>query len=150
MGSWDCYCAICGGPFGGSQISRKPRTSRFLRRRAQEAIERQERGLADDESVFDASDESDGGGEDDDGESLDSGDEEWTYDCEVITEDDVRWTEIAHVIGSAHRVKGVSKYAGNHFLYSLAPQSTPWISLPECSRDLVGSLDDPPHILRWT
>ena len=32
MGSWDCYCAICGGPFCSSSVAAAPRSDRFLRR----------------------------------------------------------------------------------------------------------------------
>ncbi|KAL9468516.1 hypothetical protein ACSS6W_010210 [Trichoderma asperelloides] len=32
MGSWDCYCAICGGPFCTLSVAQKPRSQRFFRR----------------------------------------------------------------------------------------------------------------------
>lgn len=32
MGSWDCYCAICGGPFSTCSVAEKSRSERFFRR----------------------------------------------------------------------------------------------------------------------
>lgn len=32
MGSWDSYCAICGGPFRTLGVAENPRSERFLRR----------------------------------------------------------------------------------------------------------------------
>ncbi|KAL7925725.1 hypothetical protein ACQKWADRAFT_282837 [Trichoderma austrokoningii] len=32
MGSWDCYCGICGAPFGALPVAQNPRSERFLRR----------------------------------------------------------------------------------------------------------------------
>lgn len=32
MGSWDSYCAICGGPFHQLAVAQEPRSERFFRR----------------------------------------------------------------------------------------------------------------------
>lgn len=107
MGSWDCYCAICGGPFGGADVSRKPRTARFRRKMAKTIAKCQERGVPDDEDVSSASEDEDG--EEDDNESLDKWDEDHTYDPEVITEEEATWTRTLHVLGFNPGATGVSK-----------------------------------------
>lgn len=102
MGSWDCYCAICGGPFVGVDVSRKPRTARFRRRWAR-AKKRQEGDLSDDEDV------SSEGEPDDDNESLNSFEEDNEYDPEVVSEQEVGWIESLHVLGFNPEAKGASK-----------------------------------------
>lgn len=94
MGCWDCFCAICGGPFFGIEISEEPRSARFLERRAKE-IENQRleregpRHKADDAE-----------GDDDDGErdSHESDDEDRTYDRDVVSAEDVQWAATLHVL----------------------------------------------------
>lgn len=114
MGSWDCYCAICGGPLGGVEVSRKPRTARFRRKWAK-AKKRRERGLSDDEDMGSEGEPdedagvSDEGEPDDDTESLDSFDEDNAYDPEVISEQEVSWVESLYVLGFHPEAKGASK-----------------------------------------
>lgn len=105
MGSWHCYCAICGGPFGGFDVSRKPRTARFRSALAKKTAKRREGGSTEDESVSGGSE----GEQGDDTESLDSWDEERSYDPEVISAADAGWTETLHVLGFNHEATGTSK-----------------------------------------
>jgi hypothetical protein len=101
MGSWDCYCAICGGTFGRCRVSPKPRTNRFRRRerKARELTERGENGVDNEED-----DDTSGS------ESLDSYDEGRSYDPEIISEADVEWTATLHVLGFNPDAPGAGKY----------------------------------------
>ena len=105
MGSWDCYCAICGGPFGGAQVSRKPRTLRF-RRRFPQGPGGPERNEHEDQDGDEAEKEEN---EDDDDESLESYDEEHNYDPDIISESDTEWSEKLHILGFNAEAPGVSK-----------------------------------------
>lgn len=105
MGSWDCYCAICGGPFVGAEPSRKPRTARFRRKWAKKTKKHRERELPDDASVSSASE----GEQDDDTTSLDAYEEDNSYDPQVISAEDVKWIETLHVLGFNVEAKGTSK-----------------------------------------
>lgn len=111
MGSWDCYCAICGGPFGGAQISRKPRTLRFRRRFPQGpgGPERDEHEGQDGGEAEKEDDEEDEDDEDDDNESLDSYDEEHNYDPDIISKSDTEWSDKLHILGYNLEAPGVSK-----------------------------------------
>lgn len=111
MGSWDCFCAICGGPLVAPAVSRKPRSARFLDRWARKAEQRRERGLPDDASVHSDTDGSDGeqDDDDDDAESLGAGEEDGEYDPEIISEEQVGWTETLYVLGLNPEASGTSK-----------------------------------------
>jgi hypothetical protein len=104
MGSWDCYCAICGGPFGGAQVSRKPRTPRFRRRFPK--LDHAEGNRDEHQGDHEAEEEET---EDDDNESLESFDEEHNYDPEIISESDTEWSNTLHILGFNAEAPGVSK-----------------------------------------
>jgi len=124
MGSWDLYCAICGGPTSGAEVSRKPRSSRFLRRMAREAEIRKARNIPRTHSVSILSDmetmeeyeareaagELSSGPDDDSDDDVDDNDslsadsmcteeEMYTYDPTILTADDVAWVEKIQVLG---------------------------------------------------
>lgn len=105
MGSWDCYCAICGGPFWGATVSGKPRTAAFLRRRAKE-LENQRLGkkCADDEHNECEGDDGDG----DEGSHA-RYDEEHSYDRDVVSEEDLQWAKTLHVLAFNAESEGESK-----------------------------------------
>lgn len=120
MGSWDYFCAICGGPFLPLDVSRKPRTARFIRKWAKKAEKCWERNLRDDASVSSSS--SDGSeqeqdeatasaaaADDDNAESLDSVEEDGAYDPDIISEEELRWTETLYVLGFNPEAEGSSK-----------------------------------------
>ncbi|RFU26663.1 hypothetical protein B7463_g9679, partial [Scytalidium lignicola] len=90
MGSWDCYCAICGGPFCGVQISKRSKRAqiRLQRQREQGHIQ-----VAEQEEVS----------------QEDDSDSEYGYDPEIISEEDVKWTFFLHVLGFNAAAPGVTK-----------------------------------------
>jgi len=94
MGSWDVYCAICGGPTGcGIEISRKPRTARFKRRQARKAAkivldQVPKRGAPGKRKKYNSDPE----------DSLGSGDEDRCYDREILSIKDAKWTKIISVL----------------------------------------------------
>jgi hypothetical protein len=100
MGSWDCYCAICGGTFGGGQVAAKPRSAGFLRRRRAENAEHNE------------TEDEDGASEADDDDlpgSVDSWEEDHSYDPDIITEADIEWTNTLHILGFNAAAVGLTK-----------------------------------------
>ncbi|KAK3367786.1 hypothetical protein B0H63DRAFT_565679 [Podospora didyma] len=114
MGSWDVYCAICGGPTIDVEVARKPRTQRFKRRRAREAAKRKAENMPDNHPVHFPSDTETmeeretrkAAGEalsseddSDSGESLCSEEEDSTYDPEILSEEDAAWTRSIKVLG---------------------------------------------------
>lgn len=96
MGSLDCYCAICGGPFCGIKVSEKPRTAAFLRKRVEE-VETQRLGREDSRAGHHEAET-----EDDERESHERHDEAHTYDQDVISEAEVEWAETLHVLACNH------------------------------------------------
>lgn len=95
MGSWDCYCAICGGPVLGTTVSGEPRTAAFRERRARE-VENQRQGKGGEcEEDDDAEDDVDEFGSDHERRF-----EDHSYDQDVISEEDVAWTRTLHVLAS--------------------------------------------------
>lgn len=92
MGPWDCYCAICGGPFSNIAVSDKPRTAAFRWRRAKE-IENQRRGGSCPYRV-DYEAEAD----DDERVSPERYEEDHTYDRDVIRAEKVQWAKTLHVL----------------------------------------------------
>jgi hypothetical protein len=126
MGSWDCYCAICGGPLGGVQVSGRPRTRGFHRRQALKArraerIARGESPGSDDEfkdgedgtadaTIQDVGREDDGEGSDsDESMNFDSEEEDYTLDPEIISENQTVWTDEIRVLGVNSGVEGGKK-----------------------------------------
>lgn len=95
MGSWDCYCAICGGPFLGTTVSEEPRTAAFRERRARE-VENQRQGKGGEcEKDDDAEDDVD-----EFGSSHERHFEDHSYDLDVISEGDVAWTKTLYILAS--------------------------------------------------
>ncbi|KAH8810880.1 hypothetical protein F5884DRAFT_897414 [Xylogone sp. PMI_703] len=90
MGSWDCYCAICGGPFCGVRIARKPKHVRRLSQQQNDQFR-----------------EKDEGGETD--EDADTDENENCYDPGVINGEDIKWTDTLHVLGFNPHVCGTTK-----------------------------------------
>lgn len=104
MGSWDCYCAICGSTISGAIISEKPRTARFHKRRAEERREAAAAAAGQDAPVYEESDE-----DSDDNESLDSYDEEYSYDPAILSDEDIEWTSSLHILGFNPDANNVTK-----------------------------------------
>jgi hypothetical protein len=113
MGSWDCYCAVCGGPFGlrNEAIARKPRSARF---RAQHQLDRSVG--ARDPKLFSTggtmcrgSVGDHGTPQDEDHEDTGSCDEDHSYDPEVVSQDQIRWSESLLVIGFNPAATGLTK-----------------------------------------
>ncbi|KAJ5183609.1 hypothetical protein N7492_001225 [Penicillium capsulatum] len=96
MGSWDYYCALCGSTFRGAHfVSRKPRTARFLWRKQRDA--EFDAMVGDDPSngridFRKFNEETAAGEENFDNESLSSQDEEHTYDCDIISQEEALWS----------------------------------------------------------
>ncbi|KAK0634029.1 hypothetical protein B0T14DRAFT_508253 [Immersiella caudata] len=126
MGSWDLYCAICGGPTSGAEVSSKPRSARFLRRRAREAEIRKAQnipqthpvsipsdtetmeeyearkaagGLSSGSEDSSDDDDADDDADENDGDSMCTEDEMYTYDPTIVTAEEVAWTEGIRVLG---------------------------------------------------
>ena len=102
MGDWDYYCALCGSTFSNIHISRKPRTARFLRaRRLSEATrpikELEEKGEPIPGELQKTVQENQK--REDDADSLDSYDEENSYDPEIITKEEAAWIEELQCLG---------------------------------------------------
>ncbi|KAL1615432.1 hypothetical protein SLS56_011822, partial [Neofusicoccum ribis] len=105
MGSWDCYCAICGSTISGATISEKPRTARFHKRRAEERREAAAAAAGQDAPVNEESDE-----DSDDNESLDSYDEEYSYDPAILSDEDIEWTSSLHILGFNPDANNITNY----------------------------------------
>lgn len=103
MSNWECYCAICGGPFYEVQITKKSKSAR-ARRRQQQKRDSQlaEKGKGDD-SAYNNNDEYD--------ENNDEVEGEDGYDAEIINEEETQWVQTLHIIGFDKNAPGVSKYA---------------------------------------
>jgi len=115
MGSWDCYCAICGGPGCGAEIAPKARSKRFKRRLAKKAAKRKASNIPDDVSVeLDSDTEtyeeyetrraaglvSSGESESQSDSNLMSSEaEEYNYDKAILKPGDITWSEEFHVLG---------------------------------------------------
>lgn len=132
MGSWDYYCALCGSTFFSSHIiSRKPRTARFNRRRrrseerearreAKEARAQEKRHYSeacvhyideinDPDPLPSDSETHEHNDREDDTDSLDSYDENHSYDPEVIKQEDIAWVTFLQCIGFNPQASGLSK-----------------------------------------
>ncbi|KAJ5108997.1 hypothetical protein N7456_005672 [Penicillium angulare] len=117
MGSWDYYCAFCGSTFSNYHISKRPRTARFLRARRLSAANKQAQSLEEKgESVPDElqkviqenqvpqeseNDEKPERSDDDEGSqsSMDSTEEDYTYDPEIISKEEAAWVEQVQCVG---------------------------------------------------
>ena len=83
--SWDCYCAICGGPFNKCQY-RTTKQTKGVESNATGARKGDENR---EESSNSVEDDSDGTDESEYGQ---------VYDEEVITAEEARWTETLFVL----------------------------------------------------
>jgi hypothetical protein len=111
MGSWDCYCGICGGPFHKVSVAKQPRSERFLRRH----------GLSQPDSSGSA--QADLSGKDGHGNTTaESGDnkaankaseeevtpedreEDGSYDPDVITSEETAWLKDVHILMTSEDV----------------------------------------------
>ncbi|KAL1632887.1 hypothetical protein SLS58_011280 [Diplodia intermedia] len=104
MGSWDCYCAVCGSALGAAHVSARPRTARFHRWR-----EAQHRRAQADESETENDDAEKSDDVDDETFSIDSYEEKFSYDPAILSEADLEWMRPVHVLGFNPDAKGVSK-----------------------------------------
>src|SRR5690242_2526095 len=96
MGSWDCYCTICGGPSCSIDVARRARSKGFKPRLARTLAKRKAGTVPDHEWLgldLDANlSESDEEKEDR------SEDEEYTYDRDILTEGDIEWSKTFYVL----------------------------------------------------
>ncbi|KAF2002070.1 hypothetical protein P154DRAFT_562204 [Amniculicola lignicola CBS 123094] len=118
MGSWDCYCAICGGPLGtGLERGATSATALKLRRRRVEKKRARLLKGGDASSEHDESSdvEMDEGDEsvypkDDDGTEIDLWNEKHSYDPELLNDDRVGWLIEGRAIGFNAEATGPQKY----------------------------------------
>jgi hypothetical protein len=109
MGSWECYCAICGGPLGlvPEFGSNNPKALAARRQR----IAKRRRRLAGEQGVH----ENDAEGRDEAKSLLQSDNirphhEQSSYNPEVIVEKDTEWLENCRFLGYNPDAEGSSKY----------------------------------------
>ncbi|KAJ3531938.1 hypothetical protein NM208_g8655 [Fusarium decemcellulare] len=164
MGGWDCYCAICGGPFHvGDGISRKPRTARFRRRLERRLNGDTEQDTSEDD--YDPEEEMptptyDQQQNDDSSEyeeSLATSEEEHSYDPDILSQDDIEWARTLHVLGFNPAAPSITKAfisgPGRYDMYGtveVAPGDDPNFSdrsLLTCYCDLNGQ--DPVFPFHW-
>lgn len=86
--SWDCYCAICGGPFIKCQY-RTIKKTKGVESNATDARNGDENREESSNSVEDDSDDTD---------ESEYGFGSQVYDEEVITAEEARWTETLFVL----------------------------------------------------
>lgn len=86
----DSFCAICGGPNILVLISKSPRSKYFKKRLEATLADRKAKSIPDHEHTYlvRLKDHPQHILVDEDGNK-----EEHTYDCEIITEDDIQWTK---------------------------------------------------------
>jgi hypothetical protein len=125
MGSYDCYCAVCGGPLY-SYMRRGKTSPKYLAAR-RNRVARNKKKLAG-EVLSDAEDEvvdtemKDGDpsvcqcesscmcpAEEDESGSMDEWDEEHSYDPELISKQETKWLGEARAVGFNPNAEGISK-----------------------------------------
>ncbi|KAF2088931.1 hypothetical protein K490DRAFT_55555 [Saccharata proteae CBS 121410] len=115
MGSWDCYCAICGSALCGVQIATHSRTRRFKRRQARKQQnrdnrERRARGeVVGVPSDVDSSDDEGSGEMEGKQPTMDPYEEDSSYDPDIVGVEDVEWTNRCWILGFNAEAKGVEK-----------------------------------------
>lgn len=102
MGSWDCYCAICGSTFCGVEINKKTRSVRVRRQQRHQ----QQRGS---QAVGTAKDDNTGSNNADDDEEYEEVEGEEGYDAAVINEEETEWVRTLHILGFNKSVSSTSK-----------------------------------------
>lgn len=105
MGSWDCYCAICGGPFHTVSVAQEPRSERFFRRHGLRRPQSSSSAHADQSTEDDHGDAAD---EESDNEvageasleeiTSEDGREDSSFDPDVITPRRTAWLEDIHIL----------------------------------------------------
>lgn len=105
MGSWDCYCGICGGPFATLSVAQKPRSQRFLRRH--DLIQPQSSSSA---QANHSTEDGDGDATAEKGDNEAAGEapedeiawaderEDGSYDASVITPSKTAWLADLHIL----------------------------------------------------
>jgi hypothetical protein len=129
MGSYDCYCAICGGPlyhslqFGLKSAKalarRKRRLEKEKRRRAGEEnlpdseneLESSDDANSDNDMVFPNGEDAGDGGEADDEEDYDTFEQDFSYNPELVDENSTEWVGNCRCLGFNADAPGVRKYA---------------------------------------
>ncbi|KAJ5812525.1 hypothetical protein N7474_008826 [Penicillium riverlandense] len=116
MGSWDYYCALCGSTFYGGEICPKSRRARLLRARRLSEANRQIEKLVEEgapipeelQREVDENKEEPGEGEDDP-MSKNGFDEDHSYDPDIITEKESKWTLDLQCVGLNSDLDSLSK-----------------------------------------
>ncbi|KAH8816602.1 hypothetical protein F5884DRAFT_896366 [Xylogone sp. PMI_703] len=94
----DCYCAICGGPFCKSSVAQKPRSRRFRQRHGLDKQAKNRDGQK--QGDFGTNDNDDDDDSSDDERSLNSEEEDHTFDPEVISPSTSAWMEQLHILST--------------------------------------------------
>ncbi|KAB2571608.1 hypothetical protein DBV05_g9723 [Lasiodiplodia theobromae] len=132
MEPWDCYCAFCGSTLGSATVSNKPRTAAFRRWRARE-IRKAEHGVnagdasqdeeeEEEEELIESQDEEASDG--DEIYSVESQDEQHTYDSAILSRDELWWTQAVHVLGFDTDTNSL-RVLDKDILYGVLRQLTP-------------------------
>ncbi|OJJ02026.1 hypothetical protein ASPVEDRAFT_83549 [Aspergillus versicolor CBS 583.65] len=111
MGSFDCYCAICGGSLTGAGAgSADPRALAQRRRR----VERKRQALlAGEEPPPDSDSEASG---DETEEDFDALEEEYSYDPELVSEEGLEWLEVVRGLGIDEKTNKAFLSGEGHYM----------------------------------
>ncbi|KAJ5166065.1 hypothetical protein N7492_006361 [Penicillium capsulatum] len=94
MGSFDCYCAICGGSLTGAKAGST--VPRALAQRRQRVESKRQALLAGEEPPPDSDSEASGNESEED---FDVVEEEYSYDPELVSEESSEWLEVVRGLG---------------------------------------------------
>ncbi|KAL6901479.1 hypothetical protein GGI43DRAFT_403137 [Trichoderma evansii] len=135
MGSWDCYCAICGGPFSTCSVAQKPRSARFFRRHGisqpqSSSSSQAEESTEDDHADTTAETGDDGTASEAPIEEITAEDkeEDGSYDPDVISPRQTAWLDDLHVLMTTEDedtgeqvgcISGVGGYGDSAQVYNL-------------------------------
>jgi hypothetical protein len=140
MGSWDCYCSICGGPLKAQSVRKQDddvdKASQHDGADGQDVDEeddegqegedselpRQSTGVSEDDDDDGVSDSGSADGDDEEEDDDDEEDDEDDdgYDPRIVQSKDVEWTGDCRILGFNAEASGVSKYVSAE----LTPPST--------------------------
>ncbi|EHK45934.1 hypothetical protein TRIATDRAFT_299494 [Trichoderma atroviride IMI 206040] len=105
MGSWDSYCAICGGPFNTLTVAQKPRSERFLRRHGLSQPQPSSSAQANHPTEDGNADTTAETGDDEAAGEAPIGTitqederEDGSYDRDVVTSTELAWVQDLHVL----------------------------------------------------
>ncbi|OCL02984.1 hypothetical protein AOQ84DRAFT_326619 [Glonium stellatum] len=113
MGSWDCYCAICGaslvsGKIGsGTPRAREKRRKRIEKEKRKLHIEKERQRLQNTPGLGEK--EREKNEEEEEDESDDDWEEIHSYDPELVTSESLEWLRTAHCLGFNSESPGISK-----------------------------------------